>query len=877
MKSVLFFISFFVISIGISSASVTNSEAINECFKLITEYNLTMDKSMSCLRNFYHNILKYRSSKSSYRSISLTCTVQDDPQILANCLSKVSGISQPYSKKISDDLIAVNQLYIGVIQSINEIEVYTRLKDYEKDSAKQGLIYVDQVLDKYNKFRQKELEIVDYLNMAFWKTTQLNTGTVYYKAYSAMTKTFTSESSLLDAWGINIHDDVFSNSLPLRRMIDNINISDFQYEYYVYPNGLKYPSDHYFKSFCEVIIGDLQSFKRNALNNANFASEENDDHSNWVYSSCINYYNNSLLPFYKLFVETISQYGVYFPLQPSYPKKYFLISNKPILSKTTCEFMPDSLNNFSFPNKTKTISIQEINAMNHYTEYINEITWSTKYFVNSVKQYQLDVNAFLEKKRKTIPKFSISKEMKFPTAEYERAIFHSSYLDKNAAVRFNSLCSVIQKYYCELEILLLSLDKNAKDKSSAENNFKTTIEQLKRIELILDQYNSQKDLLYSGIVKYYESFSIGLTSNPWLKSSKALDSIVRTEKKIVQEARDYIWRNGIIPDSTLIQSLARSVIANEFSNMNGLTRIGSSHGHCPYTSYQEIGENAYKVMVQRVIDIKEITQNSTELEKDRMYDDFLYTYNHHVENYNKFVWLAKGGYETYDSHKGIRPIYLLNEIYEPELLNLPNPKKIKNDSIQETKIVNTNPEDIFAPMTGYAICNLVFLLDISGSMNKPEKIDLLKQSMKKLINILRQEDLISIVVFSGNATTLVESESAKSGKVLEALENLKASGTTNANLGLQFAYKAAVKGFKEGGNNRIILATDGEFQLSEKTKDLVKENQTIYFSSFIFGKKDEKFSNIIELTEMTKGNYVNIDEGNMNQKMSLEAKSILKD
>ena len=110
--------------------------------------------------------------------------------------------------------------------------------------------------------------------------------------------------------------------------------------------------------------------------------------------------------------------------------------------------------------------------------------------------------------------------------------------------------------------------------------------------------------------------------------------------------------------------------------------------------------------------------------------------------------------------------------------------------------------------------NLVFLLDVSGSMNEPTKLPLLKQGLKMLVNQLSAKDRVAIVVYAGNSGLALPSTSAANKQeIISALDRLEAGGSTNGGQGIQLAYKTALDNFIQGGNNRVILATDGDFNV----------------------------------------------------------------
>lgn len=162
--------------------------------------------------------------------------------------------------------------------------------------------------------------------------------------------------------------------------------------------------------------------------------------------------------------------------------------------------------------------------------------------------------------------------------------------------------------------------------------------------------------------------------------------------------------------------------------------------------------------------------------------------------------------------------------------------------------------------------NLVFLLDVSGSMNSPAKLPLLKRAFKMLVNELRPNDRVAIVVYAGAAGKVLDSTPGnKKTKILDALEKLNAGGSTAGGAGIKLAYKIAEENFIEGGNNRIILATDGDFNVGvsstsemERLVEQKRENG-VFISVLGFGSGNIKDDKMETIADKGNGNYAYID------------------
>jgi Ca-activated chloride channel family protein len=173
--------------------------------------------------------------------------------------------------------------------------------------------------------------------------------------------------------------------------------------------------------------------------------------------------------------------------------------------------------------------------------------------------------------------------------------------------------------------------------------------------------------------------------------------------------------------------------------------------------------------------------------------------------------------------------------------------------------------------------NLVFLLDVSGSMNEPNKLPLLKQSLRLLVEQLEDEDTVSIVVYAGAAgAVLAPTPGSERGRILAALESLSAGGSTAGGEGLRLAYSLAEQSFDEDAVNRIILATDGDFNVGvtddERLEDFVarKRESGIYLSILGFGEGNYNDALMQTIAQAGDGTAAYIDSLN-------EARKVLHD
>jgi Ca-activated chloride channel family protein len=173
--------------------------------------------------------------------------------------------------------------------------------------------------------------------------------------------------------------------------------------------------------------------------------------------------------------------------------------------------------------------------------------------------------------------------------------------------------------------------------------------------------------------------------------------------------------------------------------------------------------------------------------------------------------------------------------------------------------------------------NLVFLVDVSGSMRPENKLPLLKRALRGLVERLRPEDRVAIVVYAGSSGLALPSTSGEDqARILAAIDGLESVGSTNGAEGIELAYQTARKHFLAEGNNRVILCTDGDFNVgvtsrAELTRLIERERKSGVFLSVLgFGTGNVKDSTMEKLADQGNGNYAYIDSPSEARKVLVE-------
>ena len=209
--------------------------------------------------------------------------------------------------------------------------------------------------------------------------------------------------------------------------------------------------------------------------------------------------------------------------------------------------------------------------------------------------------------------------------------------------------------------------------------------------------------------------------------------------------------------------------------------------------------------------------------------------------------------------------------FKPSVTVFPSPWN------ENTQIMHVGIKGFDIPLAERPDLNLVLLIDVSGSMQAQNKLPLLKRSMRLLVDELTENDTVSMVVYAGAAGTVLEpTKGSEKSKILAALDKLSAGGSTAGAEGIRQAYQLAEANFKEGGVNRVMLATDGDFNVGiadpERLEDFVSEKREtgVFLSVLGFGGGNYNDVMMQKMAQAGNGNAAYIDTLNEARKVLVE-------
>jgi len=180
--------------------------------------------------------------------------------------------------------------------------------------------------------------------------------------------------------------------------------------------------------------------------------------------------------------------------------------------------------------------------------------------------------------------------------------------------------------------------------------------------------------------------------------------------------------------------------------------------------------------------------------------------------------------------------------------------------------IGIKAEDVLAAKQNQPAANLVFLVDVSGSMNSDDKLQLAKASLKMLTKQLRAQDTITLITYAGNTEVVLPATPGnQTPKILNAIDNLSANGSTNGEAAIKLAYQQAEENFKKQGINRILMLTDGDFNVGvsnvKDMLDIIRNNRDkgISLSTLGFGQGNYNDHMMEQVADNGNGNYSYID------------------
>lgn len=887
--------------------------AVSQGVKTLNAYVDYANQSADEMTSVFNSLSGYYPKlfiKSSWNQPRYSCPVQLDNYYYGKAL-EAPVVSTALLNSLKDLHAAAD----AIDKKCKELDTYHKLEDYKTDKFAKAEQIVNELEPLYSAYSVKQKSLQGQLDQEFRKLIPAHS---YNAASSSMIKELAREREFISKWKFNFREEIHTGWI-VDELQKSITETDAAVKRLQTTPTLKYPASSMWPSFREALVSILD-VKRRALDEYNFEARKSDKHKNGVYLSLINYFNGALLADYNTFLNYARNDG-YNGLKAIKFVPLFVIDDR--ASENTVAVTPfkDIARTRPVPSRqTAPIEALTHRALVNYVNFINETFRQVSHHrdvirnLNSSASYYASLTSYAGKGGLSFT----HDDFEIPFSHFQKAVSESKPLPPPQAASLNAGAEVLINILKEMDAIGAVLEQEISEKKYQQDKVKHVYDLLRRTHELFAIWDERKEALFEDVQKIFDSYPMAQPASSWNVAGKELRELTALDHDALFKVRDHY--RGMTPASSIstaaIDDKLRGVISREYDNMKGIEKYGRNNGLCPYTPYEDLPKNS-RTLSEYLQQLKPARPGADDY--SHPYHSMVYIYNEVVDDYNKFCELSKTP--------------LLPYVKQPELFILIPPKDPQGDTPPMATAQQARPQSGQAPQTqpapaqtvasqeerkpasqpapvqakaeqrvvrdtvyiekrdtvwlhdpgenlrsmeGYAINNMVLLLDVSGSMNTPEKLPLLKKSVIEMLSMMRDEDRISIVIFSGKPKVLLTSTSFKDEeRIAKAINSLKPSGKTDGNAGLKLAYKVADENYIRGGNNRIVLATDGEFPINPDSEGLIRKfsGEDIFLTVFNFGNKSMNAKNLQKISSLGKGNYEFISKENVDLKLIREVKA----
>jgi Ca-activated chloride channel family protein len=800
-------------------------------------------------------------------------------------------------------------------QTCKALETHVRLKAYQNDNLRQSDVYVGEIEELLRQLSQEQAGFYHQIQQVYRHYQPFIPSDPYLSTEKEMEQVLVAQKKLMDTLPFYLREDgqpewpletVRQSMLEDKKMLVNFGKS---------AGKLGYPASDMVISFKSALTSVL-NVKQNAVDDHNFAARQSTRHGNEVYLALLNYLNNDLLATHKSFVNysrSAKQLLDYVEFSPVVTQAF--ADSKKETSSAAQPFVDQPPTPFDVKPSSTPASSAMLSTLNGYVDFINESLNQMQRLQVIVRNYQWSAEHYRDpgnSGRRANLTYAHD-DFKVPEASYALLRQAGSTLSQSYRPAVENQAAVLMNILREMDALSIELIRYTSDKKYLTDQLKRSDEILDRYVYLFGIFDRKKEQLYLDLRRIHGSFPAANPGSSWVVAGVAMLKTMDQDRDVLFGVKDYL-RNETnqVPAVERLSALARKLIEDEYKNMKGLQRYGRSNGLCPYTPYEDLAANTlqFAEMAQK---LRRVSTNVSR----HPYESFYYYYNNQlVYLYNNFTELAKAGLLKMVNQPDVFAFRKEQNVVieNAPVASRPSTPPRSNVSTESSK---TTPESAAVPVTrvqtttvakpgrdtvfiervrvdtvyvnsgnngtgvsrtleGFATNNMVLLLDVSASMDSPLKLPLLKRSIKSLLTLLRPEDRISIVLYSGKARVVLKPTSgSKAAEIGRMIDLLQSSGDTDGNGGILLAYKVANKAYIRGGNNRIILATDGEFPVSDEVLAMVGQNarQDVNLTVFTFGRNQLNGRKLRKLSELGQGSYTHVTQESADLQLILEAQA----
>lgn len=892
----------------------------------LNQYVAFLNQSVGEITSRFQMVRAYQSEVNQYRNkpglgLNLPSSGPLTEFYYRKALA-INGLTQTEEQRLTTSVEALWQLLNQLDQTGKALETHVHLKAYQTDSLKQSDKLIGQMQALFDQFSRDKALFHGQIQRVYRRYHPYLPTDSYLVAEKEIEQVLLSQQYLLDSLPCYLNEESRS-AWPVTLVQQSILADEKLLATFGKAKAMvDYPASSAVDGFRAALL-IIQTLKRRAVDDYTFAARQSARHGNAVYLSLLNGYNQDLLTNHHLFVQysqsarPLLDYPAFSPvLTPEQPPAVAQLSTQ------TAPFPDKPLVPFTLKRAAAPATPAMLAVLNEYVDFINESLRQLHGLQVRLRDYQSSAEYQRDpmRSRQRADLTYAHDDYKIPVSAYQLLISDSRFIPLPYRTAITAHAEVLLAMLREMDGLSIELIAYTTEKQYRHDQLKRSDVILDRYAYLFDTFDRKKEQLYTDLRRIYESYPAANPTSSWQVASTALRRTLDSDTEILFGIKAYVeGETTRLPNTDKSEADARQLIADAYQNLTGLQRYGRSNGLCPYSPYEDLAENTL-----RFAKLAQKVRTGLSASSTHPYELFYYFYNNElVYSYNKFSELANAGLlrainqPDIFAFRRLPPSKLwdsLPEKTDPMLPKLASGPKRAGGTADDTsstgpvitptaqQIFRTTQQrrdtvyvertrtdtvyvdragrpDVSRSLTGYAANNMVLLLDVSGSMDSPVKLPLLKRSVKSLITLLRPEDQLSIVVYSGKARVILGPTSGDDKALItRAIDALQSTGDTDGNKGLQLAYKVANKNYIRAGNNRIILATDGEFPVSDKVLQLIGENarQDIHLTVFTFGRDPLTSRNLKKLSQLGRGTYAHVTTETAGEQLIGEAKATIK-
>lgn len=513
----------------------------------------------------------------------------------------------------------------------------------------------------------------------------------------------------------------------------------------------------------------------------------------------------------------------------------------------------------------KPLSNSVYQALNQYVLYANEVIHASNVMYQDFESINLQCYEYSKKRLKNLDfvHYEVLKNYEYypilPEQHYTQIGQSNFYLSYAQRGKVLNLASALEKVINELEELRLKFHEYINQKKYLKDDPK--LDQaylwLRRAEVLYSDLYAIQDKLQWELENIYKDYQY-TPFNPdyhrlllsLAKSSNQARTLIKTQRQ-----------GDLNQVQTQFTKFKELLSEQQHAELAFLPKIPKEQGsdYCPHVRRLAFYDKAKQFSLE--VD--------TVLSKPKLLD------NRHSPSQQYYNFRLLRHFNRYGD--GLVALWNKMVLHSGEFILLQGELPPYFEVLDPNVIIERDSNGLELPsFEGYAFNNLIFVLDVSSSMNDAYKLPLLKNTLLYLVSFMRPDDKISIIIYSYSAEILLENTPASDKQTIEAaLNKIRTQPSTNADAGINLAYKLALRNQIQAGNNKILFATDGNIQVSKKTKKILKKHRNlIRLSTLYFDFKEDNNKRLLleDLARQSGGNYRYMKPDNATQLLLEEAR-----